>query len=374
MANGTDIPSSRRKAARPERRIELGTGGGGLPFPGEGSAMTSLFDSLPAEAARKLKRVSMPEWVDPMLATRTHRLFSDEDWIFERKLTGERCLAHKENGTVRILGRGRRDLSRVFPEVAEALLAQEAESFILDGKIVAFQSGVTSLPMLQKRMRADPETGPESRIEAFYYAFDLLHLQDRTTLRLSLRHRKSLLFRALKFRDPLRFSVHVNGRGEEFYDDACEKGWEGIVAKDARSPYLSGRSKHWLMQKCILRKEMVVAGYTDPRGSRIGFGALLVGYYDGGLLRYAAKVGTGFDDDTLRDLSSRLKRIRSDAPPFAGPFPGKSDTGVHWVKPRLVCEVGFTEWTGDGHLRHPRFVALAPDVKPLDVVREKPLE
>jgi ATP-dependent DNA ligase len=184
-----------------------------------------------------------------------------------------------------------------------------------------------------------------------------------------LRDRKSLLKRAFSFEDPLRWVPHRNTDGKAFFEEACQKGWEGIIAKQADSPYVHSRSKKWLKFKCVNRQEFVIGGYTDPQGERIGFGALLLGYYEGDDLIYAGKVGTGFDDQALRRLSDRLSSLQRDTPPFSE-HDGPSGE-AHWVKPKLVAQVGFEEWTEHGKLRQPRFQGLREDKEPEDVVKEE---
>ena len=167
----------------------------------------------------------------------------------------------------------------------------------------------------------------------------------------------------------MRFTPHRVGRGEAYLAEACAKGWEGLIAKRASSRYQHARSRDWLKLKCGNRQELVIGGYTDPKGSRTGFGALLVGYYEGEALRYAGKVGTGYDDALLASLGARLQGMQRDTCPFERP---PRETGAHWVSPRLVCEVGFTEWTAGGKLRHPRFLGLRTDKSAKQVKRERP--
>lgn len=218
---------------------------------------------------------------------------------------------------------------------------------------------------------ADAGNARRSRVAIIYYVFDILHLDGRDTTPLALRDRKALLERAIEFRDPLRLSRHRAADGEAYLAEACRNGWEGLIAKRADSTYVHRRSRDWLKLKCVARQEFVVGGWTEPQGGRLGLGALLVGVYDDGELRYAGKVGTGFDDETLRDLARRLSSIERTTPPFADPD-GIPRKGVHWTSPKLVAEVGFTEWTSDGRLRHPRFLGLRRDKDPKDVVRERP--
>jgi bifunctional non-homologous end joining protein LigD len=205
----------------------------------------------------------------------------------------------------------------------------------------------------------------------YYYMFDVMYADGADTRSLPLRERKRVLAGLLPFRDPLRFTEHRDGDGEPFWVQACRDGWEGLIAKRADEPYQNGRTKDWLKFKCENAQEFVIGGYTDPQRSRVGFGALLLGYYEGGDLVYAGKVGTGFDNATLLRLHEGLARLEQDSPAFTrGHLPPRR--GVHWVKPQLVAEVGFSEWTVEGELRHPRFQGLRDDKNPGDVVREVP--
>jgi DNA ligase D-like protein (predicted ligase) len=307
-----------------------------------------------------------------MLATLTDQPFSDPDWIYEPKLDGVRCLAFRDRDRVRLLSRNEKSQNAAYPELVDAIAAQKARDFVVDGEVVAFRGGVTSFSRLQRRMKiADAGKARRSGVPVYYYLFDIVHLDGRDTTRLGLQDRKSLLERSIEFRDPLRFSAHRSTEGEAYLAEACRKGWEGLIAKRADSIYVPRRSRDWLKFKCVARQEFVVGGWTDPQGGRVGLGALLVGVYDDGELRYAGKVGTGYDDRTLRDLSRRLAAIERKTPPFADPD-GIPRKGVHWASPKLVAEVGYTEWTSDGRLRHPRFLGLRRDKAPQEVVRERP--
>jgi DNA ligase D-like protein (predicted ligase) len=304
-----------------------------------------------------------------MLATLTEKRFSDENWIFERKLDGVRAIASRDGDTPKLWSRNQKLMNNAFPEIVEALAEQGGPRFVVDGEIVAFDGDQTSFAKLQPRIHlTDPKRARATGVEVFYYLFDLLYFDTFDATQLPLRQRKQLLKDAFDFRDPLRFSEHRNGEGEKFFEEACAKGWEGLIAKRADSPYRPGRTTDWLKFKCVKDQEFVIGGFTDPQGSRYGFGALLLGYYDGGKLRYAGKVGTGFDEATLRVLTAKLTELEQDTSPFADPVPERR---IHWVRPELVAQIGFSEWTGDGKLRHPRFEGLRDDKKPTDVVREQ---
>jgi bifunctional non-homologous end joining protein LigD len=330
-------------------------------------AMKRLLESLPEDVRKKLKRKKQPSWTAPMLATLTDDRFSDPNWIFERKLDGERVLVFRKGKKVRLLSRNKKLLNNTYPELVDAYRKQPNGSFIVDGEVVAFQGKITSFSRLQGRMKiTDPKEARKSRIAIYHYLFDLLFFDGYDTTRLSLRDRKALLRKALKFRGPLRLTAHRTEKGEKFHREACKAGLEGLIAKNAESEYVHTRSRDWLKFKCVNEQEFVIGGYTDPQGSRMGFGALLVGYYKGKQLKYAGTVGTGYDDKLLRDLGKRLRKIEKDDPPFSKDSLPKKN--VHWVRPRLVGQVGFTEWTGDGKLRHPRFKGLRRDKKPKEVV------
>jgi bifunctional non-homologous end joining protein LigD len=306
-----------------------------------------------------------------MLATLTDEYFSHPDWLFERKLDGIRVLGYRSGSRVRLLSRNRLEQTGAYPEVAEALAAQQASDFVVDGEVVAFEGRQTSFARLQGRMGIhDPHRARRSPIAIKLYLFDLLHLDGHAITRLPLRTRKQLLRKALAYEDPIRFMTHRVERGEAYHREACGKGWEGVIAKRASAPYVGGRSPDWLKFKCVADQELVIGGWTDPKGSRTGLGALLVGYFEDGHFRYAGKVGTGYNARTLTDLRRRLDPLEREGPPFdRGELPRK---GVHWVEPRLVAQIGFTEWTGDGRLRHPRFQGLRHDKRARDVVRERP--
>jgi bifunctional non-homologous end joining protein LigD len=318
---------------------------------------------------------SLPAWLDPELATLTRDRFSDPAWIFERKLDGERCLAFAGGGDVRLMTRNDHNITSTFPEVAEALAAQRrGDDFIVDGEIVAFDQDETKFGLLQHRLGVvSPSKNLLAEVPAYYYLFDVLWAGGRDTRPLPLTERKPILRGLLSFEDPLRYTEHRDTEGESYYREACADGWEGLIAKRADAPYRAGRTKDWLKFKCLSGQEFVIGGFTDPQRSRVGFGALLLGYYDpGGRLVYAGKVGTGFTNQMLRSLHDRLAAIERRSSPFeAGPLP-RSQAGVHWVEAELVGEVGFSEWTTAGELRHPRFEGLRDDKDPREVVRETP--
>ncbi|MET7641575.1 non-homologous end-joining DNA ligase [Streptomyces sp. NPDC005438] len=306
----------------------------------------------------------------PMLARLSDRREFPVEWIFERKWDGVRVLAVRHGDRVWLRSRSGQPLNDTYPELVEALARQPHHDLVVDGEVVAFHRGRTDFSLLQQRMQiTDPERARASPVRISYQLFDLLALDGLATGRLPLRTRKSLLRRVVEFTPPLGFTPHRNQGGADLLERACAQGWEGLIAKRARSRYGRGRSGDWLKLKCSRGQEFVIGGYTDPSGARIGFGALLLGYYQAGSLRYAGKVGTGFDDATLRVLHRGLEARARASSPFTDPV---RERGPHWVEPLLVAQVDFAEWTRDGMLRHPRFLGLRGDKDPREVVREGP--
>ncbi|WP_075016090.1 non-homologous end-joining DNA ligase [Actinacidiphila rubida] len=338
--------------------------------------MHSPLDRLPAAQRALLRPAGAGPPVPPMLATLSERRAFDERWLFERKLDGVRVLAASDADGTHLRSRTGRSIDSTYPEVVAALAAQEWPGLAVDGEVVALRGGRTDFELLQQRMGlTDPRAVRASPVAITYYLFDLLALDGWDTTRLPLRARKSLLRAAVAFHGPLRFTAHRNN-GD--LDEACAKGWEGLIAKRADAPYQPRRSRDWLKLKCSLGQEFVIGGFTRPAGSRAEFGALLLGYYDngagtgtgtGGTLRYAGKAGTGFTERTLRALGARLAELRRPTSPFT---PAPADRTATWVEPRLVAQIAFTEWTRDGLLRHPRYLGLRDDKPPHGVTRERP--
>jgi bifunctional non-homologous end joining protein LigD len=303
-----------------------------------------------------------PTTASAMKAVLTDERFSDPDWIYERKLDGFRCVAIRDGGPVRLLSRNDLSMNGRFPTIAAALEEQRCRRFAIDGEIVAFSHGQTSFAKL-----ADAREG---RAKIFFYVFDITWLDGEDVRPLPLRERKRLLRDAIDFDDPVRFTTHRNGDGVDFYEEACRKGWEGLIAKRADSPYMTTRSRDWLKFKCEHGQEFVIGGFTAPRRSREEFGALLLGYYRDGDLIYAGKVGTGFDRAMLRELGEQMRQRERPTRPFAGNDKIPGVRGATWVEPELVAQIGFTEWTSDGRLRHPRFLGMRDDKDAREVVRE----
>ena len=237
--------------------------------------------------------------------------------------------------------------------------------------MVAFQGDQTSFSRLQQRLGTSaPSREQIAAYPVVYCVFDLLEIDGEVLTHLPLDERRARLTRAIRPSAALQLSEAWRGDAQRRFDEACRSGWEGLIAKRADAPYVSGRSKDWLKLKCVWEQEFVIGGYTDPTGSRTDFGALLVGYHEDGRLRYAGKVGTGYNAARLRDLGAQLRSLETSTPPFvdAKPIP----RGTHWTRPELVAQIGFAEWTNDGRLRQPRFLGLRDDKRPADVVRERP--
>ncbi|MFF6999659.1 non-homologous end-joining DNA ligase [Streptomyces sp. NPDC008313] len=334
--------------------------------------MIDLLAALPAEQTALLREAPPGARLAsrPMLATLSDRREFPDGWIFERKLDGVRALAVREGDRVLLFSRTGKRLNETYPEIVEALAAQDRADFTVDGEIVAFIAGRTDFARLQRRMGLTRGRDVEaSGVTVTYCLFDLLRLDGTDVTRLPLRARKSLLRRALTFRAPLRLTPHRNEGGPGLLDESCARGWEGLIAKRADSRYQPRRSPDWLKLKCSRGQEFVVAGFTEPAGSRTGFGALLLGYHEAGRLRYAGKVGTGFDHRTLLALRDRLDALATPGSPFDVRV---REARPHWVRPELVAQIAFTEWTRDGMLRHPRFLGLRDDKAASEIVRELP--
>jgi ATP-dependent DNA ligase len=280
-----------------------------------------------------------PEWVEPMAATLTQERFTGPDWIFERKFDGIRLLAHKHGDDVRLFSRNR--LPQHSPDIARAISGLPARELILDGE-VTWDRATT------------------------YHVFDVMWMDGRDLTGLPLEERLAVL-RSLPLASPLARVTHVDD--PQPWERAAREGWEGVIAKRRGSRYEQRRSPHWLKMKCEASQELVVGGFTDPQGARVGLGALLVGYYDGEDFVFAGKIGTGFDTKLLLDLRRRLNSIEVATSPFTK-AKGLPRLRAHWVRPEIVVQVAFIEWTVHGKLRHPRLIAVRFDKDACDVVRE----
>jgi bifunctional non-homologous end joining protein LigD len=324
-------------------------------------------ERVSSNGAGRPGKAKLPDFVRPQLATLVQAAPEGDEWFHEIKLDGYRVLARVERGRVRLLTRTGQDWTARFPGVAAAAAKLPVDSALLDGEVVVLDArGISHFQSLQEALSL------KRTADLVYFAFDLLHLDGRDLRDAPLSERKALLARLLRGSgQTIRYSEHVEGQGRSFYDRACRLGLEGIISKQKDAPYRSGRGTVWVKVKCISSQEFVIVGFTEPKGTRAGFGALLLGVYepDGGLT-YVGRVGTGFDDRSLKALHAKLKALEQERTPLRSP-PGGSTRDVHWVKPSLVADVAFTNWTRDGLLRHPTFHGLREDKSPRDVVRER---
>ena len=287
---------------------------------------------------------AFPEWVEPMAATLTQERFTGPEWIFERKLDGIRLLAFKQGPDVRLFSRNR--LPQTIPAVAEAIASLPVGRLILDGEVTWGRGTVA------------------------YHVFDILWLEGRDVTSLPLDERRAVLA-SLPLRSPLERVAALDD--PKPWERACREGWEGVIAKRRDAPYEHRRSPHWLKMKCEASQELVVGGFTDPQGGRVGLGALLVGYFERispeADFVFAGKVGTGFDTKLLLDLRARLDRLEIAKPPFTKAV-GLPRVRAHWVRPEIVVQVAFIEWTVHGKLRHSRLLGVRTDKSAHEVVRE----
>jgi bifunctional non-homologous end joining protein LigD len=326
--------------------------------------------------AQRLDPSPLPRAPTPMLATLVAEPFDNRDWIFEPKFDGLRVLGVFDGRELTLLSRNGRPQNFQFPEIAEALRRALRQPAVVDGEVVSFDAkGRTSFRELQQRFHLQDAGEVEARRRehpASVYLFDVLYAGRFDVTHLPLEERKRILKQIVKWSQTVRWTDFTSAKGKLLLHRACRDGEEGIIGKHRQSRYVAGRSDRWVKFKCVGRQEFVIGGFTDPQRSRIGLGALLVGYYDdGNRLLYAGKVGTGYSDNMLRNLRAQLDRLEQDGPPFdpAGPEPWRP---AHWVKPKLVAEVAFGEWTQNHLLSQPRFEGLRPDKKPGDCRREKP--
>lgn len=331
--------------------------------------MIRLPEDIDSASQDRLKRLAQPGWIDPAKATLTYDYFWSDDWAYEWKLDGERVLARKRGGKVELFSRNRIGLNVTYPEIVDAL-AEVQGDWWLDGEIVAFEGENTSFRRLQDRLHIkDERQARAAKTPVFYYLFDCMYLGGYDLRELPYRTRRQILHSLVRATDPIRLLPTEQGAGARYFRSICRKGWEGLIVKDLDAPYESKRTSKWLKFKCGNGQEFIIIGYTEPRRSRIAFGALLIGFYDRGRLRYAGKVGTGFDQATLEALLKKMKPLETDVNNL-GLEQKVSGKGKHWIRPELVCEVGFTEWTDENRLRHPRYLGLREDKRPEEVIKE----
>lgn len=336
----------------------------------------------------QLRRSDQPTRVEPQLASSVPG-DPPAGWWYERKYDGVRMLAFVRGGDARLRTRKHVPVDDAFPELIAALQRSVGRDVVVDGEVVAEDGEAGAYARLQGRLglglmgrgRVRPETAssrggalaagrPPVRtpVPVQLHLFDLLHLDGHDLRQLPLSARRELLEATVDFAGPVRFSPHRKGRARDLLPEACRSGWEGLIAKDPLAPYLAGRSRRWRKLACVRGQQLVVGGYTEPSGARTGFGALLLGYHDAeGRLRYAGKVGSGFEQTTIAALGPLLHTLGRVEAPFVDP---PADRDAHWVDPHVVVQVSFAEWTEAGRLRNPRFDSLRIDLDPAEVIRE----
>ena len=296
---------------------------------------------------------SFPDWVVPMAATLTDKRFTGPEWLFERKLDGVRLLAYKKGRDIQLFSRNQ--LEQHNPAITDAIAALPHKELILDGEVTGVWGPASTRDADKPRGLA-------------YHVFDVLWIDGRDVMSLPLDERRALL-KTLPLRAPLRRVTALDD--EKPWERACAEGWEGVIAKRRDSVYEHRRSPNWLKMKCEASQELVVGGFTDPQGARVGLGALLVGYFEGDDFVFAGKVGTGFDTKMLLDLRAKFDRMEIDKSPFTKAT-GLPRLRAHWVKPQIVVQVAFIEWTVHDKLRHPRLLGIRTDKSAREVVRERP--
>lgn len=318
------------------------------------------------------RRVAMPRTITPMLATLVNQPFSRAEWLYETKWDGVRTLCFLNEKGIRLVSRNNKEVTARYPELAIVPDTVVATTAILDGEIVAFDEHERSnFQLLQGRVGLK-NTAAIARLArehpAVYCVFDLLYYDGWDLRSAALSERKQLLRQILRPAPSIRYSEHTIGDGKQRYAAAQQAGLEGIVAKQARSLYVTGRSREWLKIKTVQRQEVVVAGYTQPRGTRPLLGALVVGLYRNNILQYVGHVGGGFDHQTLRQVYDLVQPLKTTRSPF--PLPPETNEPVQWVRPVLVCEVKFSAWTADRRLRQPIFLGLRDDKAPRQCIVE----
>jgi bifunctional non-homologous end joining protein LigD len=310
----------------------------------------------------------------PQLATLVKHAPEGDEWLHEIKYDGYRIGCRVRGPRVSLYSRNGKDWTAAFPEIVAAAGALRLDDALLDGEIaMVLADGRTTFQALQNAQSADTAA---ARTSLVYFVFDLLRLGRERVARLPLEERKARLRAILGRRrktDRIRYSEHVTTGGAAFFKQACRLGLEGIISKRRDMPHRPGRHDGWVKTKCVLRQEFVIGGFTDPEGARVGIGALLVGHYDSSRrLVFSGKVGTGFTQKSAMELRRRLEGIARRECPFAEPPGGSLGRNAHWVRPKLVAEVVFTEWTTDGKIRHPSFQGLRADKRAAEVRREVP--
>ena len=363
-----EITAARTRVWQSKLSVKENVAAGAIARTTRATAKRSRSANASPKDMKGAKPAKSPAMLSPMLTTLVTSAPTGPEWLHEIKYDGYRMLCRIEGGKARLVSRNGKDWTSAFAGIAAELGKLPVRAAWIDGEVVMLDAaGRTSFQALQNALAA--KHAPLS-----FFAFDVVHLDGYDLQQVALTDRKALLRGIVgNGTGAIRVGPELMGHGDEFLKEACTLGLEGAICKRADSPYRAGlRTRDWVKVKCTRRQEMVIGGFTDPQGSRSGFGALLLGVYDNGELRYSGKVGTGFDQESLDRIHKLLRKLERDKPAFVNPPRGFEAKGAHWVKPDLVAEIAFTEWSDDGALRHPSFQGLRVDKKAADVVREEP--
>jgi bifunctional non-homologous end joining protein LigD len=374
----TTSKSAKRASASPAAKKRTTAGSSAVK---KNTKSTAEFEAL--KSMKGAAREAMPRVIRPMLATLVDEPFDNNEWLFEVKWDGYRAIAFIEDGNVRLVSRNQNDLTQAYPELATLPDHVKVRTAVLDGEIVALdEQGRSSFSLMQQRTVLTTEGARKIRIARkdvpiAYYAFDLLYLDGYSLMRVDLEERKQLLENILAQSETVRFSEHFVAEGKKLYAAAKDQALEGIVGKRRRSCYIQKRSREWLKMKVTQTQETVIAGYTDPKGSRENFGSLVLGLYDdGGRLIHVGNAGSGFSEKSHAEMWKKLHALETDRNPFGGKI--ESTRKPHWVKPELVAQIKFSEWTHEGQkgglkMRAPVFQGLHTDKKPKECKIERPM-
>jgi bifunctional non-homologous end joining protein LigD len=343
------------------------------PGKGRDSGRRSRRELIDPSAVQQARKAAMAEWMQPQLATLVEKAPEGDEWVHELKYDGYRMLCSLRDGRAKLFTRNGNEWTSKLQRIADAAGMLTAKQAWLDGEVVALlPDGRVDFQSLQNAFDSRSETN------LIYCVFDLLYLDGYDLRSAPLLERKRLLTELAKdfsASSLIRYSDHIAGRGAAVFEEACKRGMEGLVSKRADASYVAGRNRNWVKVKCGQRQEFVIGGFTEPSGSRVAFGALLLGVFDQERrLRYAGRTGTGFSERSLKELHKRLLPLKQSASPFTNPPTGADARGVHWVKPVLVAEVAFAQWTNEGLLRQASFQGLRDDKPARDIVKELPAE
>jgi bifunctional non-homologous end joining protein LigD len=312
------------------------------------------------------RKARMPEQINPMLATLVDDPFSDPDWIFETKWDGFRSVCFIDHGQARFVSRNQIEMTPQYPELVNVPKQLTAKRAILDGEIVALdEQGMPRFQLLQNKLRIRSGSyAKATRAQIVYFVFDLLYCDGYDLMNCPVVERKALLEQILRPASFVKYADHVEAQGKEFFRQIEKFRLEGMIAKRAASKYVQKRTSDWLKVKTVMRSEVVVGGYTQPRGTRSYFGSLVCGLYKGKNLHYVAHTGGGFNEKTLASIHKLMQPLKTDKSPFIKA--PKTNEPVQWLTPKLVAEVKFSEWTADERMRQPIFLGLREDKKPQD--------